>query len=33
VDICISPTFLDHREAPPCIAHMASFARADGHLA
>src|SRR6266480_2925145 len=33
VDICISPTFFDHREAPPCRAHMTSFARADGHLA
>src|ERR1700693_1745389 len=33
VDICISPTFLDHREAPLFIAHMASFSRAGGHLA
>src|SRR6266487_2888040 len=33
VDIGISPTFFDHREAPPGRAHMASFSRADGHLA
>src|SRR5438132_5157716 len=33
VDIGISPTFFDPREAPPCITHMTSFARADGHLA
>src|SRR5262249_534309 len=33
VDICLSPlspTFFDHREAPPCRAPMTSVARADG---
>src|SRR2546427_11062955 len=33
VALCRAPTWLDPREAPPFIAHMASFARADGHLA
>jgi len=33
VDICISPTFLDHREAVPVIPHITSFSRTGGHLA
>src|SRR4029453_13250065 len=33
VDMCISPTFLDPREATPFIAHRPSFSRVGGHLA
>jgi len=33
VDICISPTFLDHREATLFYNTLASFARAGRHLA
>src|SRR6266571_5012116 len=33
VDICISPTFLDHREAVPVLPHITSFSRTGGHLA